>query len=495
MVDPRRLVVLIEGAEAGELEMTRTGRLHFSYATDRSPDSTPLSLSMPTTACHHEDRAVSAFVENVLPDNDDVLDRWRQEFGIRTRHPFHLLAAVGEDVAGAVQFVRPDRMSEVVGGKGSVEWLSEEEVAGWLRDIQADHTRWHLRPTGGQFSLPGAQSKIALFCEGGRWGRPSGALPTTHILKPAIPGYADHDINEHLCMATARRSGLPAARSAIAYFDGVRTLVVERYDRVKVEERWWRIHQEDLCQALAVPTGRKYQSQGGPGTKQIARLLWDAQQQPEALRLVREFVDQLAFHWLIAGTDAHAKNYSVLLSGPRVRLAPLYDAATALVYPGNDDLRYERLELAMAIGHQKRLRYVGERDWRRLALDVELPPDEVIDRISSIAERLLAALDDVCGSQAVVNLPGAMVERFHAAIAGNVGRAQRSLTARAGHELHKLDLGPRESAGDYANLGSAASSVTGAATAQPAPAPDRVWVEPYRREDGTSVRGHWRRLR
>jgi len=33
------------------------------------------------------------------------------------------------------------------------------------------------------------------------------------------------------------------------------------------------------------------------------------------------FVDALAWNWLIVGTDAHAKNYSLLLVGSQVRLA------------------------------------------------------------------------------------------------------------------------------------------------------------------------------
>ncbi len=38
---------------------------------------------------------------------------------------------------------------------------------------------------------------------------------------------------------------------------------------------------------------------------------------------MREFAGALAFNWLIAGTGAHAKNYSLLLSGSQARHAPL----------------------------------------------------------------------------------------------------------------------------------------------------------------------------
>jgi HipA-like C-terminal domain len=48
---------------------------------------------------------------------------------------------------------------------------------------------------------------------------------------------------------------------------------------------------------------------------------------------VQSFVDAIAFNWLIAGTDVHAKNYALLLGGSgAVRLAPLYDLVSILPY-------------------------------------------------------------------------------------------------------------------------------------------------------------------
>jgi serine/threonine protein kinase HipA of HipAB toxin-antitoxin module len=47
---------------------------------------------------------------------------------------------------------------------------------------------------------------------------------------------------------------------------------------------------------------------------------------------VNRFVNALAYNWIIGSTDAHAKNYSVLLSGLQVRLASLYDVASTLPY-------------------------------------------------------------------------------------------------------------------------------------------------------------------
>jgi len=139
-------------------------------------------------------------------------------------------------------------------------------------------------------------------------------VPTTHILKPAIAGFDDHDLNEHLCLAAAQRVGLRSAPSRVLSFGAERAVVVERYDRrIAASGAVIRVHQEDMCQAMGVPPDTKYQAEGGPSPEQIIALLRDAVAPPAAAEAeVARFADALVFNWLIAGTDAHAKNYSVL---------------------------------------------------------------------------------------------------------------------------------------------------------------------------------------
>src|SRR5262249_2084174 len=158
----------------------------------------------------------------------------------------------------------------------------------------------------------------------GRWGVPSGRTPTTHILKPPMPELNGHVENEHFCLALARELGLPAAASDVRRFDKEIAIVVERYDRVQIRGRLTRVHQEDICQRLGVRPARKYESEGGPGIRGIAELLrTHSSARDDDLAT---FLDAIAFNWLIAGSDAHAKNYSILLAGGgQVRLAPLYD--------------------------------------------------------------------------------------------------------------------------------------------------------------------------
>ncbi|MEV0270835.1 HipA domain-containing protein [Hamadaea sp. NPDC050747] len=269
----------------------------------------------------------------------------------------------------------------------------------------------------GQFSLAGAQAKTALHFDErtGGWGDPWGVVPTTHILKPAISGFDEHDLNEHLCLETARDLGIAAARSRVAAFGAERVIVVERYDRRRsAMDVWLRVHQEDVCQALGYPPTTKYQSEGGPGPADVARLLRSAVLVPlKAAEDVQRFVDALIFNWLIGGTDAHAKNYSVLLGRAGARLAPLYDVASALPY---DDMYMPRLRMAMRIGGDYRLDGITGTRWRRLADEVGLDPEECVQRARAYAQRLPGAIQRIAKADEISalasRLPARLAERM-----------------------------------------------------------------------------------
>lgn len=49
---------------------------------------------------------------------------------------------------------------------------------------------------------------------------------------------------------------------------------------------------------------------------------------------IERFVQGLAFAWATGAPDAHAKNYSLLLSGTQIELAPLYDSEQRSALPG-----------------------------------------------------------------------------------------------------------------------------------------------------------------
>jgi serine/threonine-protein kinase HipA len=378
----KQLTALLDGREVGSV-FYRSARLSFTYDESWRQDrnSYPLSLSMPLASAEHGHARIEAFLWGLLPDHDRILDHWARRFQVSSRNAFRLISHVGEDCAGAVQFVRPERLEAISREAGEIAWLTEDEIAERLRALRADHSAWRAATDTGQFSLAGAQPKTALLLEHGRWGIPSGRTPTTHILKPPTGEWDGHAENEHFCLLLARASGLVVPNSSVRRFGDEIAIVIERYDRVQSSGGWRRVHQEDLCQALGLHPARKYERDGGPGVRRIAAFLRERSSNPE--EDVQAFLDATAFNWLIAGTDAHAKNYALLLGAEgAVRLAPLYDLASILPYRGTD---LKKAKLAMKIGGEYRLADISLRHWRRLAVDVRIEEEFLIDRIRAMA--------------------------------------------------------------------------------------------------------------
>jgi serine/threonine-protein kinase HipA len=396
------LIAFADGLVMGSVTQAKGGQLTFSYSQDwlDSQAAYPLSISMPLGTDIYGHRKIEPFLWGLLPDNEIVLGQWARKFHVSARNAFGLIANVGEDCAGAVQFVRPERLDAVRSGTPhEVQWLDETGVADRLRALRQDQSAWRTPRDTGQFSLAGAQPKTALLLENGRWGVPSGRLPTTHILKPPTGEFDGHAENEHFCLQLARSFDLPAARAEIRRFEDQVAIVVERYDRVRVARTIRRVHQEDACQALGLSPTKKCQSDGGPGVREIAELLTTVS--TASAQDTDTFVRAIAFNWLVAGTDAHSKNYALLLSSDsRVRLAPLYDLASALPYPG---MRPIGLKLAMKIGGEYRLRNIAASQWRKLATEVRRNPEELLATLRSTAE---AMPDHVLNIQQLVKQDG-----------------------------------------------------------------------------------------
>src|SRR5690606_27106128 len=141
-------------------------------------------------------------------------------------------------------------------------------------------------------------SKTALLRRDGRWGDPRGVDKTTHILKPAIAGLDDHDLNEPLCLSAMRLIGLSSVRTWIERLEDQSVIVVTRSDR---RAGGGSVQQEDLCQALGVHPARKYQSEGGPVAREIAAVLRRTMPRLAASGAVRAFAGALIWNWVIGG--------------------------------------------------------------------------------------------------------------------------------------------------------------------------------------------------
>ncbi len=419
------LVALLDGKEVGRVHNDARGRLTFVYddVWRQAADAYPLSLSMPLAAREHGRAIVEAFLWGLLPDNERVLARWAAKFQVSARNAFALISHVGEDCAGAVQFVTPDRLETIRSGKeDNVEWLDESNIATRLKTLREDHAAWRLPHDTGQFSLAGAQPKTALLLQNDRWGVPSGRLPTTHILKPPTGHFDGHAENEHICLMLARSLGLPAAQSKVMRFREEIAIVIERYDRQHKGNDIVRVHQEDICQALGIMPTKKYQNEGGPSAANIVELLrtYSTDREDD----LDTFVAALGFNWLIAGTDAHAKNFSLLLGAGRVRLAPLYDVASILPY---DEFDMHKVKLAMKIGGEYKLSQIGLRQWQKFAREMRIEVDELVELLASMAKQLPDEVNAARARAREEGLDDAIIERLAAQLVKRANECRRWL--------------------------------------------------------------------
>lgn len=415
--------------------------MEFSYhpAFVASEEGRPLSLSLPINLDGQSitGEKVGFYFDNLLPDSDPIRRRIQSKYGLRTVEAFDLLAAIGRDCVGAVQLLPEDeRPKDVFSIQATA--LRETDIERLLRAVTRP-----VRVLGAneddtfRISLAGAQEKTALLRHRGRWCTPHGSTPTTHIFKLplGLVGNRDMDMrqsleNEWLCARILAAYGIPVAECELAQFGATKTLIVTRFDRVLHSSRryWLRLPQEDLCQAMGIPGGMKYESDGGPGLVEVARVLQASEARDVDLTTLMQA--ELVF-WMLAATDGHAKNLSIrLLPQGRFHLTPLYDVLSAwpVTGSGGNQLHRSKLKLAMALrGKQKHYRIARIRR-RHFALTARLCGlGENMERIiSEMIEKTPSVIERV-GKE----LPGNFPAELFDSIAGGLARAAHELAAQA----------------------------------------------------------------
>ncbi|WP_426625163.1 type II toxin-antitoxin system HipA family toxin [Leifsonia sp. McL0607] len=415
----RRLAVFMNDDRAGTLSCeVRASTFQYDDEYLRGPEATPLSLSMPLRRGEHPSGTVQPFLWGLLPDNAETLRRWAllARPHADENNAFSLLEHYGRDCAGAVRFF-PMSDLEQAQREEPTEWLTEHDIGEHLEDLRQDPDSWSFEDDDGRFSLAGTQAKFALLREDGRWGRPRGSTPTTHIFKPGMLQFRSSALNEHLCLRIASLAGLPAARSRIESFEGHVAIVVERYDRRRTSDGLTRLHQEDFCQALSVPPAQKYQEDGGPSLLRMAELIRDAQRSDEARATITRLLLATAFNWLIAAPDSHAKNYSILLHDRHTALAPLYDIASLAPYKR---YRPDRAKIAQSVGGHYRIADIGREQWSAEAQRLGLADEMFLESLRGRSERVLTSIDAACAEPASLAADAEFVAQFRERVTGRV---------------------------------------------------------------------------
>jgi len=339
----------------GVLDRAPNGAISFVYDPEWLADERrAIPLSLPLREERYSGAPVSAYFDNLLPDNDQIRRKVAERVGSEGTDAFSLLNQIGRDCVGALQFV-PEGSDIASPGPPESKSLTDADVAKIINNLAT--APLGVQPDGARelrISIAGAQEKTALLWDNG-WCLPKGSTPTTHILKPGLgklPNGLDMTWsveNEHFCLTLCRELGLDVAQSQIVTFEGVRVLSVERFDRLKASDgRLLRVPQEDFCQALSIPPTMKYTSDGGPGIRECLNLL-NGSDYAEEDRLA--FIKAQIIFWLIGAPDGHAKNFSLFLTpGGRYRMSPLYDIMSTQPNYAAKQLQLKEFRLAMPVG-------------------------------------------------------------------------------------------------------------------------------------------------
>jgi len=427
----RALSVWMNAELVGHWRVPVSGRQEFLYAETwlASPVTRPMSLSLPLRPSREPYRDnVEAFFDNLLPDSRPIRERIQRRFKTESAGAFDLLREVGRDCVGALQLLDEDEPAPNV-RKITGDPLRRAEVESVLASA--------LTPTRGErededtfrISIAGAQEKTALLWQDGQWHRPTGATPTTHILKLPM-GVSPQGIdlttsveNEWLCAQIVQAYGIETAPCRIETFGEYKTLVVDRFDRRLADGgKWWlRLPQEDFCQVTGTPSALKYENDGGPGIRKIMDLLLGSERAAEDRR---DFIRTQLVFWLLAAIDGHAKNFSIfLLPGGAFRLTPRYDILSAypMIGHGRGRLSPQKITMAMAVeGKNRHYHWNGIRlrHWMETAKRCGVPQMETIIReIVDLTPTVVENVRDITPSKFPAEIGGRILDGVKTAAA------------------------------------------------------------------------------
>jgi serine/threonine-protein kinase HipA len=398
------LQVLMNGRLVGRLHSSSRGVLSFVY--DQSwldfDGRRPISLSLPLAGREYVGLIVENYFDNLLPDSQPIRSRLQARVGAESGRCFDLLAMIGRDCIGALQLLPEGETVDIRSVR--TQPLTEEEIASILENYQSMPLGIDLEADF-RISLAGAQEKTALLYHKGRWCRPAGATPTSHLFKLPIGelGRSGIDLrasieNEWLCRQILAAFGLKVAPAEMKTFGGRKALVVERFDRRWAEDGSWlmRLPQEDMCQATGTSGNLKYEADGGPGMQQIMGILLGSLHSQEDRRA---FMKAQLLFWMLAAIDGHAKNFSIFhIAGGLYHLTPLYDVISVHPLVASRQIDRQRVTMAMAVsGKNRHYRWdmITRRHWLENARKCHFSPDEMDLIINECCDLLPGVINEV----------------------------------------------------------------------------------------------------
>jgi serine/threonine-protein kinase HipA len=373
------LPVYFEQRLVGAVDVDKSGP-GFTYDPDwvALRGAFPISITMPLKSERFASEIFLPWSANLLPESEQ-LRTLGQLLGMARSDVIGLLSAIGGDTAGALSIGQPGRTS-------TVQWRplgNPEELERLIEGLP--NKPFLAGEEGVSMSLAGVQTKLAVAIDdAGRVCVPINGSPSTHILKPDSPRLWGGVQNEAFCLTLARRLKIPTPNITTGRAGKRSYLLVQRYDRTVVGGRWRRLHQEDYCQALGRPPSAKYESNQtgicGPTLKDMFALTRRHMSPIDILHLL----DMVVFNVLTCNTDAHAKNYSIMIRGNGASLAPIYDVMCGEVWENVTK------NMVQKIGGMNRGDHLNGKQWQRFAQECGLNPRQVLDRIGALAKLVIA---------------------------------------------------------------------------------------------------------
>ena len=408
------VAVWFDDLAVGQVDVAAEGSLSFRYA-DRwlqTAGAFPLSVTMPLRAAPYPSDVISPWLANLLPE-EEQLQVLTRSLGLDQADVLAVLSEIGGDTAGALSFgASTDRALWAYTPLTTFYDTADPRLALERHFEDLSRRPFLVGEEGVRQSLAGGQKKSALAVlgpdgapvlrlpqEGDVLAIPLNGAPSTLIVKPDntnLPGITE---NEVWCLRMAQAIGIEAAQVTILQSSKRTAIGVLRYDRrVGRSGQLLRLHQEDFAQANGLPPGRKYERGTLPGLD-LKTLLETGRHvsASDALALL----DQVIFNILVANTDAHAKNYSLILPvGAAPRLAPLYDVSTVLSWPHVVKAYAQSID-----GKKRNPDMVAGRHWEAIAREIGYRPTDVKNRVQQIVDAMVANRAEV--TAAVTALPGA----------------------------------------------------------------------------------------
>ncbi|MFH5878804.1 type II toxin-antitoxin system HipA family toxin [Arthrobacter sp. NA-172] len=337
------------GILAGHIVRTRHGGMTFSYAAEYLAAGRPaVASSLPLMEAPVETPAgaLPPFFAGLLPEGHR-LSVLRDATKTSLDDELTLLLAVGADAPGDVQVVPAGEVPAEPAPLADASKPEELDFAALANAVD-------------RHAIPGVQDKVSASM----LTTPLSLSGQRYLLKLDPPNHAHLLANEAAHLSAAKALKIPVAKSqVITDRNGLAGLLVERFDRVRNNDRAWvRLPMEDGAQVMGMPPASKY----SVASEDVASALAGRCKAP--LVASRNLYLQFVFAWLawLTGNgDLHAKNLSILGggNGSGFAMAPIYDIPCTLLYGDNS--------LALSVsGKTKNLK---AKHWAEFAASIGLP--------------------------------------------------------------------------------------------------------------------------